>query len=200
MLPADCYEAARVDGISPVKVFFKVTLPLIRPALMVAMIFRALDALRIFDLIYVLTSNSRDTISMSGYRAPAARRLPGGRLRLGRGDAALPHHRRHHGCWRSPSAGSGSTRRPRDDAAPSRRVGFWLLVAVDRRSTRSSRSTTRSCPRCARAPRCSASPSGPRASTSRTMSPCSASSPSPATSSTRSSSPSRSSRSRCSSA
>ncbi len=67
MLPSDCYEAARVDGIHPVKVFFKVTLPLIRPALMVAVIFRALDALRIFDLIYVLTSNNRDTMSMSVY-------------------------------------------------------------------------------------------------------------------------------------
>lgn len=67
MLPSDCYEAAKVDGVHPVKVFFRVTLPLIRPALMVAVIFRALDALRIFDLIYVLTSNSRDTISMSGY-------------------------------------------------------------------------------------------------------------------------------------
>jgi trehalose/maltose transport system permease protein len=67
MMPTDCYEAARVDGIHPVKVFFRVTLPLIRPALMVAVIFRALDALRIFDLIYVLTSNSRDTISMSGF-------------------------------------------------------------------------------------------------------------------------------------
>lgn len=67
MLPRDCYEAARVDGIHPVKVFFKVTLPLIRPALMVAVIFRLLDALRVFDLIYVLTSNSEDTLSMSGY-------------------------------------------------------------------------------------------------------------------------------------
>ena len=67
MLPTDCYEAARVDGIHPVKVFFRVTLPLIRPALMVAVIFRALDALRIFDLVYVLTSNSRDTMSMSIY-------------------------------------------------------------------------------------------------------------------------------------
>ena len=65
MLPTDCYEAARVDGIHPVKVFFRVTLPLIRPALMVAVIVRALDALRIFDLIYVLTSNSRETMSMS---------------------------------------------------------------------------------------------------------------------------------------
>lgn len=67
MLPGDCYEAARVDGIHPVRVFFQVTLPLIRPALVVAIIFRALDALRVFDLIYVLTSNSRSTMSMSVY-------------------------------------------------------------------------------------------------------------------------------------
>ena len=67
MLPKDCYEAAQVDGIHPVKVFFKVTLPLIKPALMVAVIFRLLDALRVFDLIYILTSNSEDTISMSGF-------------------------------------------------------------------------------------------------------------------------------------
>jgi len=67
MLPSDCYEAAKVDGIHPIRVFFKVTLPLIKPALMVAIIFRALDSLRIFDLIYVLTSNNEDTMSMSVY-------------------------------------------------------------------------------------------------------------------------------------
>lgn len=67
MLPSSCYEAARVDGIHPLKVFFRVTLPLIRPALMVAVIFRVLDALRIFDLVYVLTSNSKDTMTMSVY-------------------------------------------------------------------------------------------------------------------------------------
>ena len=67
LLPGEIYEAGKVDGIHPVRMFFKVTLPLIRPAVMVAVIFRALDALRIFDLIYVLTSNSRDTMSMSIY-------------------------------------------------------------------------------------------------------------------------------------
>ncbi|MBT2788413.1 MULTISPECIES: sugar ABC transporter permease [unclassified Halomonas] len=67
MLPKDCYEAAEVDGIHPIRVFFKVTLPLITPALMVAVIFRLLDALRVFDVIYVLTSNSTSTMSMSVY-------------------------------------------------------------------------------------------------------------------------------------
>jgi len=65
MLPEECYESARVDGVNPIVVFFRVTLPLIRPALIVAVIFRALDAMRIFDLIYVLTSNSEATMSMS---------------------------------------------------------------------------------------------------------------------------------------
>ncbi len=66
-LPTDCYEAARVDGIHPVRVFFRVTLPLIRQALMVAVIFRGLDALRVFDLVYILTSNSNRTMTMSVY-------------------------------------------------------------------------------------------------------------------------------------
>jgi trehalose/maltose transport system permease protein len=65
MLPREIYEVARLDGVSPWKVFWRVTLPLIRPALMVAVIFRGLDALRIFDLIYVLTPNNVQTKSMS---------------------------------------------------------------------------------------------------------------------------------------
>ncbi len=65
MIPRDMYEAAKIDGINPVKVFFRVTLPLVKPALMVAVIFRLLDALRIFDLIYVLTPNSKATKTMS---------------------------------------------------------------------------------------------------------------------------------------
>lgn len=65
MIPRDIYEAAKVDGVHPVKVFFRITLPLVRPALMVAVIFRALDALRIFDLVYVLTPNSAATKTMS---------------------------------------------------------------------------------------------------------------------------------------
>ncbi|MEZ5576610.1 MAG: sugar ABC transporter permease [Candidatus Competibacteraceae bacterium] len=84
MLPTDCYEAARVDGIHPVKVFFKVTLPLIKPALMVAVIFRLLDALRIFDLIYVLTLQQQGYHVDVGLCPPATGGLPA----VGYGSAA----------------------------------------------------------------------------------------------------------------
>ena len=65
MIPKDIYEAASIDGVHPIKTFFRITLPLIRPALAVAVIFRLLDALRIFDLVYVLTPNSSATKTMS---------------------------------------------------------------------------------------------------------------------------------------
>jgi trehalose/maltose transport system permease protein len=65
MIPQDIYEAAKIDGVHPIKTFFKVTLPLVRPALMVAVIFRMLDAMRVFDLIYILTPNSSSTKTIS---------------------------------------------------------------------------------------------------------------------------------------
>jgi trehalose/maltose transport system permease protein len=65
LVPAACYEAAKIDGAGPVRTFFSITLPIIRPAIVVAVVFRLLDALRVFDVIYVLTSNSVDTMSMS---------------------------------------------------------------------------------------------------------------------------------------
>lgn len=67
LLPGELYEAAEIDGLGPVGRFFRITLPLIRPALMVAIVFRSLDALRVFDLMYVLTGNSGATASMSVY-------------------------------------------------------------------------------------------------------------------------------------
>lgn len=66
-VPSDCYEAAQVDGVPPARVFWRVTLPLIAPGVAVAMLFRALDALRVFDVIYVMTSNSLHTKSLSIY-------------------------------------------------------------------------------------------------------------------------------------
>jgi len=67
VIPAELYEAGRIDGVTRLQAFFKITLPLIRPALMVAIIFRSLDALRIFDLPFVLTGNNQETASMSVY-------------------------------------------------------------------------------------------------------------------------------------
>ncbi|MGE0116857.1 MAG: carbohydrate ABC transporter permease [Dongiaceae bacterium] len=67
MLPRDCYEAARVDGASAWTMFFRITLPLMKPALAVAAIFRILDAMRIFDLVYVLTGTTPQTITMAVY-------------------------------------------------------------------------------------------------------------------------------------
>lgn len=67
VLPREIYQAAAVDGVPPVRMFFRVTLPLIWPALTVAVIFRGLDAMRIFDVIYVLTGNNPATATMSVY-------------------------------------------------------------------------------------------------------------------------------------
>jgi trehalose/maltose transport system permease protein len=67
LVPAQLSEAARIDGLGPVGTFRRITLPLIMPGLTVAVLFRALDALRVFDLMYVLTGNSRATASMSVY-------------------------------------------------------------------------------------------------------------------------------------
>ena len=66
-IPADLYEAAHVDGASRLKQFWYITLPLLAPALLVAMIFRTLDALRIFDMPYVLKGNAPETMTMTIY-------------------------------------------------------------------------------------------------------------------------------------
>ncbi len=66
-LPTDCYESARVEGVRPWRVFTHITLPLMWPVIVVAVIFRLLDALRVFDLIYVLTAGGKTTMSMSVY-------------------------------------------------------------------------------------------------------------------------------------
>jgi ABC-type sugar transport system permease subunit len=55
------YEAARIDGASAWRQFRHVTLPLLRPAILVALIFRTLDAFRVFDLIYVMTGGGPGT-------------------------------------------------------------------------------------------------------------------------------------------
>jgi multiple sugar transport system permease protein len=69
VIPGDVYEAAKVDGATAWQRFQKITLPLLMPALLVALIFRTLDALRIFDLPFVLTRGAfgTDTLSLISY-------------------------------------------------------------------------------------------------------------------------------------
>jgi len=77
------YEAAKVDGANALQRFFKITLPLLKPALLVALLFRMLDAFRVFDSIFIMTRGSQDTESLSilGYNQLISR------LNLGLGSA-----------------------------------------------------------------------------------------------------------------
>lgn len=61
MIPQGVYEAARVDGASKWQQFTQITLPLVRPALMVAVLFRTLDALRMYDLPVIMISESSNS-------------------------------------------------------------------------------------------------------------------------------------------
>jgi trehalose/maltose transport system permease protein len=63
----DMHDAAKMDGAGPLQRLRFITLPMLKPAIAVVLVFRALDALRVFDLIYVMTSNSRATASVSVY-------------------------------------------------------------------------------------------------------------------------------------
>jgi multiple sugar transport system permease protein len=79
VIPDDVYDAAKVDGATTWQRFVRVTLPLLRPAILVALIFRTLDALRIFDLPFVLTKGSHgtDTLSLLAYETLTQNRLVG---------------------------------------------------------------------------------------------------------------------------
>jgi trehalose/maltose transport system permease protein len=67
VIPTDVYEAARIDGAGPFRRFFSITLPLLRPAILVALIFRTLDALRVFDAFFVMFGARPDTQTMAIY-------------------------------------------------------------------------------------------------------------------------------------
>jgi multiple sugar transport system permease protein len=77
------YDAAKVDGANAWQRFVKITLPLMKPAILVALLFRTLDAFRIFDTIFIMTAGSQDTESLSilGYNQLISR------LNLGLGSA-----------------------------------------------------------------------------------------------------------------
>jgi multiple sugar transport system permease protein len=65
LVPEDLLKAASMDGANAWQRFWKVTIPLIKPSILVALLFRTLDAFRIFDNIFVLTSGANDTSSVS---------------------------------------------------------------------------------------------------------------------------------------
>ena len=69
LVPEDLQKAAKVDGASAWQRFWRVTVPLMKPAILVALLFRTLDAFRIFDNIFVLTSGAHNTgsVSILGY-------------------------------------------------------------------------------------------------------------------------------------
>jgi trehalose/maltose transport system permease protein len=67
VIPRDLYEAADVDGASQLQQFWRITLPLLRPAILVTLIFRTLDALRVFDVFAVFFGNRPDTQTMAIY-------------------------------------------------------------------------------------------------------------------------------------
>lgn len=71
-IPEELYRAARVDGASPWRTFWAITLPMLRPTLAVTVLFRGLDALRVFDAVYVLTgggpANTTETLSIYAYK------------------------------------------------------------------------------------------------------------------------------------
>jgi multiple sugar transport system permease protein len=65
LVPEDLQKAAKVDGATGWQRFTKITLPLMKPAILVALLFRTLDSFRIFDNIYILTQGSNGTGSVS---------------------------------------------------------------------------------------------------------------------------------------
>jgi trehalose/maltose transport system permease protein len=84
VIPGDIYESSNIDGASKFRQFFDMTLPLLKPALLVALIFRTMDSFRVFDVIYVMKAKSPDTMSIAIY----AQQLLVDNQRLGRGSAA----------------------------------------------------------------------------------------------------------------
>ncbi|MBN1384496.1 MAG: sugar ABC transporter permease [Elusimicrobia bacterium] len=71
-IPGDLYEQAKIDGASIFKSFFKITLPILKHVILIALIFRTIDTIRIFDIIYVLTKGgpggATSSLTMYGYK------------------------------------------------------------------------------------------------------------------------------------
>jgi multiple sugar transport system permease protein len=85
LVPDELHEAARVDGATAWQRFWRITVPLMKPAILVALLFRTLDAFRIFDSVYIISNNGvnrpLETVSVLGYNTLL------NRLNLGLGSA-----------------------------------------------------------------------------------------------------------------
>jgi ABC-type sugar transport system permease subunit len=76
-IPAECYEAAKVDGATTWQTFLRITLPMVKPTLVVAVLFRTLDTLRMFDLPYGMIGPGKyrvETLSIFAYQEATANR------------------------------------------------------------------------------------------------------------------------------
>ncbi len=67
VIPQDLYEAASVDGSSRWQQFWTITLPMLKNSLLIALLFRLLDALRVFDLFYIFTGGGRQVQTIASY-------------------------------------------------------------------------------------------------------------------------------------
>jgi multiple sugar transport system permease protein len=84
LVPDELHEAAKVDGATAWQRFWRITIPLMKPAILVALLFRTLDAFRIFDSVYIVSNGNNpelETVSVLGYNALL------NRLNLGLGSA-----------------------------------------------------------------------------------------------------------------
>jgi multiple sugar transport system permease protein len=83
LVPDELHEAARVDGATTWQRFWRITIPLMKPAILVALLFRTLDAFRIFDTVYIFNAGAHgtETVSILGYNQLL------NRLNLGLGSA-----------------------------------------------------------------------------------------------------------------
>jgi trehalose/maltose transport system permease protein len=83
VIPGDVYEAARVDGANVMQRFFRITLPLLKGAILVALLFRTLDAYRVYDLFWVLSNRELKSLSTFVYEGVRI-----SQLQFGQGNAA----------------------------------------------------------------------------------------------------------------
>jgi multiple sugar transport system permease protein len=68
-IPGDVYEAARVDGANVMQRFFRITMPLLKPTILVALLFRTLDAYRVYDLFWAMSNRQLESLSTFVYKS-----------------------------------------------------------------------------------------------------------------------------------